>query len=155
MPAQQLTNAIVGFVFLAVLILIAVNFCSVSFKCGHGGVHEGIDPDVWFGTTQPPTTPRRAQQLQAAFTSYCKQMRQLIKTYERYRKIRLPRNVNSLTSEIEGEGRVPMGGRHDWKAYLRELEGQMHNLRIRIERLEAQAAAAGVRLTGPCPRVRF
>lgn len=32
--ANDLTNALTGFVFLAVLLLIAVNYCSASFHCG-------------------------------------------------------------------------------------------------------------------------
>lgn len=67
-------GAVLGMVVMLGLLLMFLYFCSVSFSCGRGGVHEGIDPDVWFGTTQPVT---KAQKLKQEYTRLCSQYSRL------------------------------------------------------------------------------
>lgn len=120
MAQETLTQALVGFVFLAVLILIAVNYCSFSFSCGRGGIHEGID--AMAGRAIGPdgqSLPTYGELLAQKYKQKCREYRQ------------------ALLSYAYGYMQEPGGG-----TVLRRYEGELADI-------EAEARRDGINLP-PC-----
>lgn len=158
MAQQNLTNALVGFVFLAVLILIAVNYCSFSFSCGEGfeegmnGAAQAQDATVGLslhrggGIVALPSTQKQKKinNFQAGYKILCANYHRVCKQLDALvpRRVRIVRGVE-LRKKVGLSGDVYNEERSEISNEYMKLHDEWKRLEKTIERVEARAARLG------------